>query len=114
MNKRRPSITSLVAFDLIAVPIAYVLSYAPVVRICADAREFEPDRPRMGARVITADIQEPLADASRYPPYAPVDWLIDNTPLREPLFLWAEVWGVGKAFEYGYWVRNPLPPFGTV
>lgn len=102
----------MVALILIASPVVYVLSYAPIVKICGDTRQFVPDQPRTGAYVITADIQEPLADASRYPAYAPVDWLIDDTPLREPLFLWAEIWGVGQAFEYGHWVRNPLPPFG--
>ncbi len=73
MNRRRPSITSLVAFFLIVSPLVYVLSFAPVVRIC-------------GQR-------------SLYPAYKPVNWMIDHTALREPLFIWAGIWGVRDEVE---------------
>ena len=74
--RTKPSRTSLVAFALFVVlPILYVLSYAPVVRVCD--RQFP----------IVGDPQKPpMADAFLYPEYQPVDWLIDSTPLREPLF----------------------------
>jgi hypothetical protein len=91
--------------------VGYVLSYAPVVRVCGRGSYIEITQ---GAHAIRADMPGPLADSSRYPLYEPVDWLIDRTALRHPLFLWAECWGVRKAFEYGYYVRNPLPPFGEI
>ena len=33
-SRSKPSLTSLVAFFLIVTPIVYVLSYAPVARVC--------------------------------------------------------------------------------
>lgn len=113
MLRRKPSVTSLVAFFLIVSPLVYALSYAPIVRICEAVYPVPQISIRQGACTISAD-RVPVADASQYPPYKPVDWVIDNTPLRTPLFYWAEVWGVRKPFEYGYFLRNPLPPFGVV
>ncbi len=40
------------------------------------------------------------------PGYRSVDWLIDNTPLRKPLFVWADFWGVGNYFELEHWDRT--------
>ena len=72
----------------------YVLSYAPVVRFGGHEEEwvvpsYFPGTPR---RVIIP------ADGSRYPIYKPVDWLIDNTPLRSPLFRWAAICNVSYDF----------------
>ena len=55
-------------------PILYVLSYAPVVRV-------------RGRIAYYAFHEAPvvLADSSLYPPFEPIDWVIDNTPLRELL-----------------------------
>ena len=104
-RKRGPSFTSLVAFFLIVSPIIYVLSYAPIVRVCG--RPIVPAAiPDGTSGVIVWFVGEPMADSSLYPAYKPVDWLIDNTPVRRPLFVWAEVWGVRDAFEIGYLLRN--------
>ena len=45
------------------------------------------------------------ADGSTYPAFKPVDWLIDNTPLREPLFLWAGIWDVRGEFDWEHSFR---------
>jgi hypothetical protein len=85
----------MVALLLIAVPVVYVLSYAPVVRICR--------------RTIPTGFDSgytPTADGSLYPMYKPVDWLIDNTPLHDPLFSWAEICGVREDFEMGEFIRS--------
>jgi hypothetical protein len=44
------------------------------------------------------------ADGGNLPLYAPVDWLIDKTPLKEPLLWWAHVWGV----EEDFWFANAI------
>lgn len=110
MNRRKPSITSLVAFALIVSPVLYVLSYAPVVRFCGEA---DPDLDipfQSGSFAPSYDdyLDRPLADSSRYPAYKPADWLNDNTPLRRPLFFWAEMWGVRDAFENGNVIRTAI------
>ena len=84
MKTRKPSLTSLVAFFLIVTPLVYVLSYAPVVRT---------------GQVI----------CGRSTVYRPVDWLIDNTPLRNPLFIWAGLFGVRRDFEIAG-VRRMIEP----
>lgn len=110
MRAARPSITSLVAFFLIVTPVVYVLSYAPVVRVCGrTVVEFEPDLdiPYPPGTHISSypDFGDSpgsevlIADSSLYPMYGPVDWLMDHTSLRGPLLTWAELWSVREAFE---------------
>lgn len=82
MNRRKWSLTLLAAFFLVVPPfLSYVLYYAPVVRFT------------------TVQVGTPV--------YAPVDWLTDNTQLRDPLLDWAELWGVREEFEWGALLRNP-------
>ena len=38
--------------------------------------------------------------------YQPVEWLIDNSPLREPMFKWADYWDVGDAVRIMQVVRR--------
>lgn len=54
--------------------LLYVLSYAPVYRL--------------GKPLGFSRIDQPSTI------YRPVEWMIDNTPLAEPLFRWANCWGV--------------------
>jgi len=74
-RRRWPWAAVLMLFVVLVV--TYPLSYAPVVRIQSAASG------KSGKRI---DF------------YRPVDWLIDNTPLQEPLFFWAKVWGVERVF----------------
>lgn len=96
--KRRPSSTSLVAFALIVSPFVYVLSYAPFVRFSGRA-EMGPAERLASLRRWEFENHAFGTEGSLYPAYKPVDWLIDNTPLREPLFLWAGLWSVRDEFE---------------
>ena len=84
MNIRRPSLTSLVAFFLL-VPFVYVLSYAPVFQFADDETSFSYP-PRQGWQEL----------------YRPVEWLTDNTPLREPLLSWAKFWGEEVEDDFRY------------
>lgn len=86
-QRKRPSFTRIAAL-FVLVPVAYVLSYAAVFHLVG-----EPD------------------DGVNYPPraswqeiYVPVEWLTDNTPLREPLLFWAGLWG--KDVEHDFRLRS--------
>jgi hypothetical protein len=70
----------------------YVLSYAPVVRVI---KATQTDDPQLSA-----------ADGYELPPYAPIDWMIDQTPLRRPLLCWAELCGVGTDFWFASEIRS--------
>lgn len=76
-----PRCKSIVASLICGMPLlfaAYVLSYAPVVRY-GGHEEVTSTLLRQSFIAVVP------ADGSRFPLYKPVDWLIDNTPLREPL-----------------------------
>ena len=97
---------SLVACVMLVLPLVYVLSYAPVVRVCGRTAEVETLPTSVvysgGVGVVRIwPISRPMADSSLYPTYKPIDWLIDNTPLRKPLFFWAQLWNVRVEFEQG-------------
>ena len=89
--RTKPSITSIVAFGML-LTVLYVLSYAPVVSVWDG-----PNPTYVGL--------DPALPKNEYPPYKAVDWLIDETPLREPLFCWADIWGVREEFEWAGWLR---------
>ncbi len=72
--------------------VGYVLSYAPVVHIFKYHEGLPLDD------VVAVDSHDLLV-------YAPVDWLIDHTPLRRPLFWWAPAWSEGDDFELAWWYR---------
>jgi hypothetical protein len=82
------------AIVLLIVVVAYPLSYAPVVRIHLERADPEPD------------IFAPEIDGDVLPIYKPIDWLIDETPARKPLFLWARLWGVENRFRVSSILRN--------
>jgi len=90
---------------LLVVLVLYVLSYAPMYRLkygqplriltAADLHLVKVAPPSLPATFRTQEPREwvPLAC------YAPVDWLIDGTPLRRPLLWWAGVWDVREWVE---------------
>ena len=81
------------AFLLFVLPVSYVLSYAPMVRWFGKqvtSYSFES-----GGLVFTMSHHGLLIrDGRNLVVYRPVDWLISNTPLHDPLMTWAEFNGV--------------------
>jgi hypothetical protein len=73
--------------------LLYPLCYAPVLRFWGGTTY--TDDPVWESFLPQVD----YADGRRYPPFRPIDWLIDHTPLRHPLFWWAGLWGVRDDFE---------------
>jgi hypothetical protein len=70
----RPNETSIILVTLgVVLPMIYVLSIAPVAKVLDT----------LGVSTKTGKIF-----------YAPVIWLHDETPLREPLEWYMEAWGV--------------------
>ena len=82
-----------VATFFAALPVLYVLSYAPYVRCFGGLLVPGHHGPVGGGEIAI---------------YRPVDWIIDNTPLREPLMKWAESNGVHNDFEASYVHRHLL------
>lgn len=98
-DKRRKSslVNVLVIAMLVALPVGYVISYPLAVRASGG---LNPDLPA----------------------YRPVELLIDNTPLRQPMFWWAEKCKVGAQVRFACFARQepmapppartgPMPPF---
>ena len=87
-ERRRPSITSLVAFFLFILPMLYVLSIGPVVAL-------------VDAGYISRGGQ--LLEFLRVV-YQPLQWCHDNVEWATPLFEWYfELWGaepVTNEYEY--------------
>lgn len=84
-SRRKPLLPNVVLALVLLVPV-YVLSYAPVAAIMIQSAE-RHHGPRWPAIRVAI------------PVYAPVDWLIDHTLLAEPLFRWAELFGIGNDFR---------------
>jgi len=91
MSKKRLSRTYLVALEIILLLVLYVLSYAPLVRFCEGPSPSRSDNYSRARGV--------------YVLYEPVDLLIDLTPLRKPLFIWADLWRVGDSFKERHVIR---------
>jgi hypothetical protein len=66
----------------------YTLSYAPALR--------GDDKPDPTYALFNESVHL----------YGPVEWLIDNTPLRELLLVWAAVWGVREEAEHASTLRK--------
>ena len=82
-------------FAIILLAVAYVLSYAPVVKFKQSSTTGTP----------AASLGLPT-DGSILPFYRPVDYLIDETPLRSPLFLWADLWSARYELEVAATLRS--------
>lgn len=80
--------------------VSYPLSYAPVV--WWEVRDFKRYEAENGFIILG----EPTVDGFLIPLYRPIDWLIDNTPLDKPMFVWARLWGVEDEFHSAAFWRS--------
>lgn len=106
---RRPLLVNLTwaTAALLVLGVLYVLSYAPFVRLRGGI-EYAPEDEWGGFHPMI----ESYGDGRDYPAYKPVDWLIDRTPLRRPLFQWAGLFDVRSDMELAHSLRtfDPGPP----
>ena len=106
--RNKPSRTSLFVFVMIIVsPVLYVLSYAPAIRIFCEP----PPVDRMQSRPSLGPGQLRGVDAHPLAMYRPVEYLVDCTPLREPLFAWASLWHVDLDMKASYCQRTGRTDF---
>jgi hypothetical protein len=78
---------------LLALLLAYPFSYAPVVQM-RGGWKMVPATDGFGNPAV---VKAPIFSED-LPLYRPVDWLIDNTPMQDVLYWWADVWGVRSPF----------------
>jgi len=86
-NERKRSRWPVAVLVMTMLAMVYALSYAPALK--------------------WYDESDPLYapfDASLLL-YQPVEWLIDDTPLRKPLLLWADLWNVRPQTEHASTLR---------
>lgn len=84
-----PVVVACMAF----LPVLYALSYAPLYRL-VHGRSID----FLGSKrvVFYGGVgPPPTPRRTLMPLYTPVEWLIDETPFRQPLLWWADVWSVG-------------------
>ncbi len=90
------------AIVVMLVPVVlYVLSYAPAYRW-----QMHRCGPWDGQSPGSANPEWVLESV-----YWPVEGLTDHTPLREPLILWADLWGSGRAIRGDSVMRQWLADF---
>lgn len=77
----------------------YVLSYAPYVAFRYEGPQYSS--PSGGWACTFYPDEEPYY----HPPFAPVEWLIDHTPLQEPLLVWGRVWGSDDKMRFDILLR---------
>jgi hypothetical protein len=74
--------------------LLYVLSYAPVMQMTAThspPTSYHP--PQEGYQ------SDSYLYSTHHWSYAPVRWLTASTPLREPLLMWGDLWGMRDVLE---------------
>src|SRR5690606_20969675 len=97
-HRERPSAWPL-ALLLLLLSAVYLFSYAPVVRM-RGGWKMVPTTDGFGNPAI---VRAPIFSED-LPLYRPVDWLIDNTPMQDVMYWWADVWGVRSPFtEAAMW-----------
>ena len=79
--KRKRSIVRYAAI-IVVLAVAYVLSYAPCVKLRPDT----------------------AYESGLF--YRPVCWMIDETPLRNPFLHWAGLWGADFDIEHASRIRQ--------
>lgn len=85
---------------LAALLLLYVLSYAPMMQITATHVAPGSYTSPHGHRITVGKL---TIYPVRHWGYAPVRWLTASTPLREPLLMWADLWGMREILE----TQNP-------
>lgn len=85
---------------LLLLAVFYVLSYAPAYRL----QLWDID----GLNSFQSVPDQLFIEQKSAGVYAPVVWMIDKTPLREPLLTWAAAWGVRRHLESDAAVRDTL------
>jgi hypothetical protein len=104
---RKPLLVNLTWAGVLIVllPVMYVLSYAPAYRL----KFGKPVPVVVSPQLHLWGSYEPpfptirLQERRWWVPiscYYPVEWMIEHTPLREPLFWWAGRFGVEDDFRY--------------
>ena len=92
-NVRRVLLVGLLAF------VVYPLSYAPLLRLLSGTDgSYVRIVATTGGRK-TAEVHLPSAPNWAIA-YLPVRLLITHTPLKKPLLLWADIWGVDGQQEF--------------
>lgn len=87
---------------LLLLLVFYVLSYAPMARYCLTEAVHRTGigvtatgtTVRCDSIVYVQQNDNPVSRA-----YRPVHWLVEWTPLREPLLLWSDLWDIRAAME---------------
>jgi len=94
--KRRVKKAVFIVICIFGICAIYVSSYAPAVALLTDPlpklKYYHWDAPYIH--------RHPL----RY--YAPIDWLIDNTLLEQPLMTWAKLWGSDDRIALAKFARS--------
>jgi len=84
---------------LLILSAAYLFSFAPVVRMHGGWKPVATTDGVGNPATVNAQIY-----SDDLPVYRPVDWMIDNTPMQDVLYWWADVWGVRSPFtEAAMW-----------
>jgi len=86
-----------IAATLMLMLTTYVLAYAPYLAY----RYKEPQYSSQGGWACSVNLdQEPYYSENQHLPFAPVEWLIDHTPLQTPLLWWARIWGCENKMSF--------------
>ena len=72
---------------IVALLLAYVLSYAPYIRY-----RYGPPIVNDSCAMVSWDLDHPYFSHTTHPPYGMVEWLIDHSRLRKPLLPWSRLW----------------------
>jgi hypothetical protein len=82
---------------VVVVTVLYVLSYAPYIRYRHGASGY-PDFSGLPESALALYDFDADWSSGTHRGFAPVERLIDETPLAAPLTLWARVWGCDQTF----------------
>ena len=109
-RKRKLPPTVAVTTTLAVVLVGYVLSYAPYIQYRYGEDPPPPQADSDGDYVMVSyDFDDPYFAENNHAFYAPVEWLIDETPVEGPMLWWAGVWDVEGKVSRDSDARNSSP-----